>query len=83
MPATLWFAIGYIIGGAVALFLMHPIKQFNSGYEAAKKIYGDWKRGFDDGWKGAFTAMQTISAAYLTELCANSVQKSEDEDDAE
>lgn len=50
--------IGYLIGVAVAWYVCRPMKTFNdgwnNGYESAKKFYGDWHRGFNEGWETAF-----------------------------
>ena len=53
--------ISYGLGVAVSVFLFRPLKSFNEGYEAAKKFYTDWDKGFDDGFNHAFVAMEEIA----------------------
>ena len=43
----------YIMGVIAAFLMIHPEREWNDGYETAKKTYGNWKLGFNDGYKSA------------------------------
>ncbi len=45
---------GYLIGVAAAFAIIRPAKEWEKGYNTAKKFYGDFKRGFDIGFKAGW-----------------------------
>lgn len=54
----LYYSIaGYIFGAIAVWIICRPVKAFNKGWEEARKIYGNWDRGFQEGfyagWKSA------------------------------
>ena len=40
----------YIMGIIAAFLMIHPEREWNDGYETAKKTYGNWELGFNQGW---------------------------------
>lgn len=40
----------YIMGVIAAFLMIRPEREWNDGYETAKKTYGNWKLGFNQGW---------------------------------
>lgn len=61
--------IGYLIGVAAAWYVCRPMKAFNDGYEHAKKFYGDWERGFHEGWDSGWeTAFKKVDEALFTPI---------------
>ena len=51
--AILNIFIPYFMGVIAAFLMIHPEREWNDGYETAKKTYGNWKLGFNDGYKSA------------------------------
>lgn len=54
----LYYSIaGYIFGAIAVWIICKPGKSFEEGWEAARKIYSNWGRGFQDwfeaGWEAA------------------------------
>lgn len=47
---------GYLIGVAAAFAIIRPMKEWENGYNTAKKFFGDYKRGFDDGFKAGWNS---------------------------
>ena len=43
----------YLIGVLVSYLIFQPMKQWEDGYNTAKKIYGNWELGFDKGFEAA------------------------------
>lgn len=47
---------GYLIGVAAAFAIIRPGKEWEKGYNTAKEFYGDFKRGFDSGFKAGWNS---------------------------
>lgn len=50
---TLYVCVGYLAGFIISVILFRPLKSWQEGYDAAKKEYGDWRKGFDKGFNAA------------------------------
>ena len=46
--------LGVVLGFGLSILVMHPMRIWKDGYDAAKKIYSDWDKGYEDGWKDGF-----------------------------
>lgn len=49
----MWALIGYAVGVIFSILIFRPMKNWQEGYDTAKKTYGDWGRGFDCGYDAA------------------------------
>lgn len=47
---------GYLIGVAAAFAIIRPMKEWENGYKTAKEFFGDYKRGFDDGFEAGWNS---------------------------
>ena len=59
--------ISYLFGAALSWYLCKPLRAFQEGYNAAKDFYGNYDRGFNDGWKSAFTEIDKVLFAHPEE----------------
>ena len=50
---VLMFVVGMVVGAIITWFSVKPLNSWNEGYEAAKKTYSDWNRGFNVGFEAA------------------------------
>jgi len=54
---------GYLIGVAAAFAIIRPMKEWEDGYNTAKEFFGDYKRGYDDGFKAGSGWISEIKAS--------------------
>lgn len=54
--------IGYFIGAIVSWYVCKPGKSFQKGWNAAKQHYGNYERGFNDGWDACASSKITNDA---------------------
>ena len=54
MSGFLLLLVGYISGIGFSLIMFRPMQNWMDGYDTAKQFYGDWHRGFDDGYKAGW-----------------------------
>lgn len=54
MSDFLLFVLGYITGIGFSLIMFRPMKNWSEGYGTAKEFYGNWRKGFDDGYKAGW-----------------------------
>ena len=59
--------IAYLIGFAVGCIAARPMKSWQEGYDAAKDFYGDWDKGFNAGWDGAFKTLSLTTRKQYNE----------------
>lgn len=47
------FLLGCVVGLGYALIIFRPLKEWQEGYDAARNMFSDWKKGFDTGYDAA------------------------------
>jgi hypothetical protein len=47
------FLLPYLMGVLVSYLIFQPMKQWEDGYNTAKKFCGNWELGFDKGFEAA------------------------------
>jgi len=50
---VLMFVVGMVVGTIITWFSVKPLNSWNEGYEAAKKTYSDWDKGYHVGFEAA------------------------------
>lgn len=64
--------IGYIIGVAVAIYVVKPKKFFDDGFDAGwekgKEYFSNFDRGFHAGWSSAFKRVDEALFTPINEL---------------
>ena len=50
---VIWALIGYTVGVIFSILMFCPMKNWQEGYDMAKKTYGDWSKGFNCGYDAA------------------------------
>lgn len=60
----LYLTAAYFVGVGVAVLIMRPMKSWQEGYDAAKKMYSDWNKGFDQGFEAAQNHFTDYSLGY-------------------
>ena len=53
MIELLIFLSGYAVGVLFSVILCQPMKNWQDGYDTAKKHYDNWDKGFDEGYSAA------------------------------
>ena len=71
MIETALVLTGFFIGIILSFILFRPKKSYNNGYIAAKRLYSDWDKGFEDGFDAAIKSMAEIAHNW------NSIRKQE------
>lgn len=52
--------IPYCMGMIVTFLLVRPVKEWSEGYETAKKRYGSWSLGFEEGFDAGWDSASSI-----------------------
>lgn len=50
MTELLILLSGYAVGVLFSVIICQPMKNWQDGYDTAKKHYDNWDKGFDEGW---------------------------------
>ena len=64
MNDVLIFVTLYTLLTIVLWRILNPTDAWKDGYEAARKLYGDWEQGFDDGWTLASRQFQDYEQGF-------------------
>lgn len=51
----------YLMGVLVSYLIFQPMKQWDDGYNTAKKYYGNWELGYNKGFEAAKKTKELIA----------------------